>query len=70
MQESKSISSERPRMLLNADEVAVLTGWSRATVYRFIQTGILPVIRVGRTVRVPADALERWIRSQITGGIA
>jgi excisionase family DNA binding protein len=52
--------------LLRGDEVAVVLGVSRALAYRWMQSGILPVVTVpgSRTVRVPRSALEEWIRSR------
>jgi len=29
-----------------------------------VAAGELPVIRIGRSVRIPRQALERWIRDQ------
>src|SRR5438094_6761456 len=49
------------RLLLRMTEVATLLGLGRSTVYELVQRGELPVIHVGRAVRVPTDALERWI---------
>jgi excisionase family DNA binding protein len=36
----------------------------RSKVYGMLKDGTLPVVRFGRAVRVPADALEGWIASQ------
>jgi len=49
------------RLLLRITEVAALLGLGRSTVYELVQRGELPVIHVGRAVRVPAAALERWV---------
>jgi excisionase family DNA binding protein len=47
--------------LLRGGEVAGLLNISRALAYRWMQAGVLPVVRVGRTVRVPRSACLRWI---------
>ncbi len=52
---------ERKRLLLRPPEVAEELGISRALAYRWAARGILPSIRVGRSVRVPHDALLAWI---------
>ena len=56
-----SAGSERMRYLTVA-EVADLMRLSRMTVYRFINRGDLPAVRVGRSFRVPQDALDAYLR--------
>jgi len=51
--------------LLRVDEVADRLAVSRATAYRLIQRGALPIIHIGASVRIPADALDRWIEDQV-----
>ena len=53
------------RLLLRLSEVAARLGLGRSTIYELIQRGELPVIRVGRAVRVPVVALERWVERRI-----
>jgi excisionase family DNA binding protein len=48
-------------LLLRAGEVAMLLGVGRSTVFTLLAAGELPVVRIGRSVRVPRAALERWI---------
>jgi excisionase family DNA binding protein len=57
-------TESNPRLLLRMTEVAALLGLGRSTVYELVQRGELPVIHVGRAVRVPAAALERWVERQ------
>ena len=52
---------ERKPLLLRGPEVAELLGISRALAYRWVQTGVLPTVRVSRSVRVPHDGLLHWI---------
>lgn len=58
--------SESQSLLLRGDEVAAALGCSRALAYRWMQNGVLPVVRVpgARSVRVPRAALMRWIEEQ------
>ena len=51
-------------LLLRGGEVADVLGCSRALAYRWMQTGILPVVRVpgSRSIRVPRAALLEWIQ--------
>jgi excisionase family DNA binding protein len=55
---------ESKSLLLRGGEVADLIGCSRALAYRLMQRGTIPVVRVpgGKTVRVPREGLENWIR--------
>jgi excisionase family DNA binding protein len=52
---------DSPRLLLNATETARLLGIGRTTVFDMIARHHLPAIRLGRLVRIPRPALERWI---------
>ncbi len=54
------------RLLLRVEEVVRLLGIGRSTVYELIARGELPVIRIGRLVRVPRPALEDWIAANTT----
>ncbi len=67
---SNGVMSNTEKLLLRGSEVADLLGCSRAAVYRLMQRGVIPVVRVpgGRTVRVPRTALEQWItaNTQVT----
>jgi excisionase family DNA binding protein len=49
------------KLLLKPAEVSELTGMGKSKTYELIAAGILPSVRIGRLVRVPADKLRRWI---------
>jgi excisionase family DNA binding protein len=49
---------EPQQRLLTVKEYAEAVRCSRVLVYRLIRAGRLPVLRVGRLVRIPASALE------------
>lgn len=51
-------------LLLKAPDVANLLGLGRSKVFAMVAAGGLPVVRIGRSVRIPRQALERWIRDQ------
>ena len=50
------------RLLLRAEEVAETLGIGRSKTYELMASGVLPVIRIGRAVRVPSDRLRAWIK--------
>lgn len=58
----------RPPLLLRIDEVAERLAISRASTYRLIQRGIIPVVHIGTSVRIPAALLERWLQDQVGPG--
>ena len=47
---------------LTVAEVAAAMRVSKMTVYRLVHSGELPAIRVGRSFRVPADAVQVYLR--------
>lgn len=54
-------------LLWNLDETArQLGGVSARTVRRLIARGALPMVRVGRCVRVPASAVQDYVASTMT----
>lgn len=48
---------------LTVAEVAEMMRLSRMTVYRLVHGGELPAVRVGRSFRVPRDALDAYLAS-------
>ena len=49
------------KVLLRIDEAADLLGIARSHVYRYIQKGELYSIKLGKSRRVPRDAIDRFI---------
>jgi len=47
---------------LTVAEVAALMRVSKMTVYRLVHSGELPAARVGRSFRVPEDAVNEYLR--------
>ena len=52
-------------LYLKVSQVAVLLSLSCSEVYRLIDTLDLPAIRLGRAIRVPVAALERWLQDRV-----
>ena len=49
--------------LLTVPELAQLLRIGRNKAYEVVATGALPVVRIGRLIRVPRAAVDRWIDS-------
>ncbi len=47
--------------VLTVDEVASLLRVSRWRVYELVQSGSIPHVRLGRTLRFSREALRQWI---------
>jgi len=56
------------KLLLKPAEVAEVLGVARTRAYELIGSGMLPTVRVGSAVRVPADALRRWVEENTAQG--
>jgi excisionase family DNA binding protein len=51
----------RTPMLLTVRDVEAELQLGRTRTYELLRSGSIPVIRVGRALRVPRDALRRWV---------
>lgn len=59
------MSAERPMnevRFLTVAEVAAVMRVSKMTVYRLVHNGELPAVRVGRSFRVPEQAVHDYLR--------
>ncbi len=56
------------KMLLRFSEAAMTLSIGRSTLYTLVAQGQLPVVRIGRAVRIPAGALTEWVRCQSMRG--
>ncbi|GGS54094.1 transcriptional regulator [Streptomyces daghestanicus] len=52
---------------LTVAEVASVMRVSKMTVYRLVHSGHLPAIRVGRSFRVPENAVHEYLRESFVG---
>jgi excisionase family DNA binding protein len=51
-------------VLLTIEETAQALTIGRTTTYQRVGTHDLPVIRIGRAVRIPVAAVHRWVEEQ------
>lgn len=52
------------KLLLRPMEAAEATGLGRSKMYDLLAKGIIPSVRIGKSVRVPVDALREWVKQQ------
>jgi excisionase family DNA binding protein len=52
-------------LVVTPPEAARLLGLGRTTVYKLIRSGDLKAIRVGRSVRVPREAIPEFIERKL-----
>ncbi|MGH7642844.1 MAG: helix-turn-helix domain-containing protein [Candidatus Dormibacteria bacterium] len=52
------------KLLLDVQEAASRLGCHRTFLYGMIQRGELPVVKLGRLTRIPAAALDRYVRER------
>jgi len=52
------------RKAYSPKEVMELLGISQTTVYRWLESGELPAVKIGKLWRIPADALEELLSTE------
>lgn len=62
MRDTKFMDERHSPKLWTVRETARSLGVGERTVWRRISTGDLPTVRIGRSVRIPAKAVEEFIR--------
>ena len=50
--------------VLTVEQVQKILGISRVKAYELVHTAGFPTIRIGRAIRVPREALMRWLDEQ------
>jgi excisionase family DNA binding protein len=56
------------RRWLSVSEAAKELGLSTVTIYAAVQNGDLPHVRIGKTIRIDFDALEKGVTGPTTEG--
>lgn len=51
------------KKLIRLTQVAQILDLSDAQVHKLAREGIIPVVRIGRQLRVDPDALDEWIKA-------
>jgi excisionase family DNA binding protein len=58
------LRKQNMKQLLNAKEVAKLTGLAPDTIYSYAKKGIIPSVRFGDVTRFDPDRLQEWLKEQ------
>jgi excisionase family DNA binding protein len=53
------------RALLRVEEAAAMLAISRARAYSLVRSGVIPSVRLGRSLRVPLRQLREWVELQV-----
>jgi excisionase family DNA binding protein len=53
------------KLLLRPAEAAEVIGLGRSKMYELLAKGIVPSIKIGKSVRVPVAALRKWVEQQL-----
>lgn len=56
------------RLLLTVEEAAQRLNIGRTLAWQLVRQGDLPIVRLGRCVRIPRSALQEWIARQVKEG--
>ena len=64
LKENRSNEEKTLSRLLNAQEVAAALNMGLSTVYMLVERGELSSIRIGRSVRIRLEDLEKFIESK------
>jgi excisionase family DNA binding protein len=52
------------KIFAKPSEAADALGLGRSKTYQLIANGTLPSVRIGKSIRVPIEALRRWAEDQ------
>ena len=52
-------------LLLRMEDAAVMLSVSRSQIYALAATKQIPTVRLGKSVRVPYDALTAWVDEKV-----
>lgn len=66
---TERVVSDEDVWLLRASEVARLLGIGKTKTNEMLASGELPVVRIGRAVRVPRDLLQAWIEERTSAAL-
>lgn len=54
----------RQKEMLKASDIAPSLGVTTGRIYQLISAGVIPGVRIGRSLCIPRVAWERWLRER------
>ena len=54
------------KLAYSLTEAAELLGVGKSTLHRAIRAGLVPHVRIGRRIVIPAKALDEWLMARAT----
>lgn len=51
--------------MLKIQDIQRLLNISRSQAYSLASSGMFPVFRIGRAIRIPREPFEKWVREEI-----
>ena len=57
------------QLLYRPEEVARLLSISRSKVFAMIALGELPCVKIGKSIRVSREAIQKYVRGRIDGSL-
>ncbi len=52
------------KLLLRPLEAADVLAVSKSKIYELLSSGVIPSVRIGKSIRIPAEELQKWVRSR------
>ncbi len=52
------------KLLLRPLEAADILAVSKSKIYELLSSGVIPSVRIGKSIRIPADELRKWVSSR------
>ena len=53
------------KILLSPDETCEVIGVKRSTLFKMLETGDIPSIKIGRLRRIPVEGIRQWVQRQV-----
>jgi len=52
------------KLLLRPLEAADILAVSKSKIYELLSSGLIPSIRIGKSIRIPSEELRKWVATR------